>query len=165
MVKTENVTEQPIKVSPFVSLTARDILSTFVAGLIVGALYLGGTYLLDTYIFSSVLCRAQSSGDCSQAPHYAMIVASVVSGLLGVGLLVRLRIYRPLLIVIASLVSLWGLALVLHDLPLLGAIVTSAVLVGLSFAVFTWFIRIRSFIVALIAVVILIVAIRLVLQS
>lgn len=165
MAKFENIEEQTVKISPFVSLTARDIVSTFVAGLIVGVVYLGAMYLLNTYVFGNVLCRAQSSADCSQAPAYSMIVASVLSGLIGIVMLVRLRIYRPLLIVAASLISLWGLGALLLGLPLYIAFIISAVLFGLSYAVFTWFIRIRSFILALVAVVVLIVVLRLIIRA
>jgi hypothetical protein len=165
MAKLENVEEQTVKISPFVSLTARDIMSTFVAGLIVGILYLGASYLLNTYVFGNVLCRAQASADCAQAPVYSMIVASVLSGLVGIGLLVRLRIYRPLLVVAASLISLWGIGALLFNLPLYAAFIISAILFGLCYAVFTWFIRIRSFILAMVAVVVLIVVLRLIVRA
>ncbi len=165
MAKFENSEEQAVKVSPFVSLTSRDIVSTFVAGMIVGILYVGATYLLNTYVFSNVLCRAQASVDCSQAPGYAMIVASVLSGLIGIGLLVRLRIYRPLLVALASLVSLWGLGTLLLGLQWYIAILIAALLFGLCYAVFTWFMRIRSFLMALVVVIILIVVLRLIIRA
>ena len=165
MAKFENVEEQTVKISPFVSLTARDIISTFVAGLIVGIVYLGATYLLNTYVFGNVLCRVQSSADCAQAPAYSMIVASVFSGIIGIGMLVRLRIYRPLLVVAASLISLWGIGALLLSLPLYVAVIISAILFGLSYAAFTWFIRIRSFLLALVVVVVLIVVLRLIIRA
>jgi hypothetical protein len=165
MAKFETVEEQSVKISPFVSLTTRDIISTFVAGLIVGALYYGAMYLLNLYVFGNVLCRAQASADCAQAPTYSMIVASVLSALVGIGLLVRLRIYRPLLVVGASLISLWGIGTTLLSLHFLAAFVIAAVLFGLAYAVFTWFIRIRSFILALVTVVVLIVILRLIIRA
>jgi hypothetical protein len=165
MAKLENAEEQPVKVSPFVSLTARDIISTLVAGLIVGLLYLGATYLLNEYVFGNVLCRTQASTDCTQAPTYSMIVATVLSGLVGIGLLVRLRIYRPILVVVAAIISLWGIGVTLLNLPLYAALIIAALLFGLSYAVFTWFIRIRSFILALVSIVVLIVVLRLIIQA
>lgn len=165
MAKFETVEEQTVKISPFVSLTTRDIISTFVAGLIVGLLYVAATYLLNKYVFGNVLCRAQASADCAQAPSYSMIVASVFSGIAGIAMLVRLRIYRPLLVVAASLISLWGIGTLLLNIPLYAALLIGAVLFGMSYAVFTWFIRIRSFILALVAVVILIVVLRLIIQA
>lgn len=167
MAKQSSAADQTVKISPFVSLTPRDIISTFIAGLIVGALYIGATYLLDTYVFSNFICRAEAAGDCSQAPRYALLVASVLAGLVGVALLVRLRIYRPLLIVVASLISVWGMptALLALSLPLYVSIAIMAGLFGMTFAVFTWLIRIRSFVLALIAVAVVTVLLRLIFQS
>src|SRR5690242_16226370 len=137
MAKASVVDEQPVKVSPFVSLTYRDIINSAVAGLVVGLVYMIALYLLNTYVFSSVLCRPQSANECSQAPAYAAAVAAVISALLGLGALVRLRIYRPLLVVIASVISLWGIGTLLLGVKWYAAALIAALLFALCYAAYT----------------------------
>jgi hypothetical protein len=93
-----------------------------------------------------------------------MIIALVIGSIGGVAALARQRVYRPLLIVLAAALTLWSVQGVLANnafawyvaVPITGA------LFALGYAAFGWLSRIRNFILALIAIVILAVVTRLV---
>lgn len=142
-------------------MSGRDLITTLLIGAGVGLVFGISFYLLNKFIFGAVLCRPQAPADCSQAPLYAFIVAMVIGVIAGLVSLVRMRVYRPLLAVLAATIALWGV----HEL-VLGAkwywgLLALMLLFGLAYALFTWLSRIRSLIIALIAIVIAVVVVRL----
>jgi hypothetical protein len=116
---------------------------------------------MNKFIFAAVLCRSQSPGGCESAPTYAVIVAMVLGAIVGLVALVRLRIYRPLLIILAASVALWGSVSFLLPLTWYVSIPFSIVVFGLAYALFMWLARVRSFIFAIVLSVVAIVIIRL----
>lgn len=151
------------KVMPFVAMSARELVSTLVAGALVGLFVAGVMMLLQQFVFGAVLCRPQAPTDCSQAPLYSMIVAQVVGAITGIVALARLRVFRPLLAVIASAVALWGFQAIIFDVAWYWGLVVSIFMFALTYAVFVWLARIRSFIMALVMTIVLVVIVRLVL--
>jgi uncharacterized membrane protein len=78
--------------------------------------------------------------------------------------LIRLRVYRPLLVVLASAVSLWGIAGMAWGLTwYLGALV-AAVMYLLAYGLYAWVARTRMFLIALAVTVVLVVVVRLALM-
>lgn len=154
------VREEQINEVPFIPMIPRELLRTLMIGVIVG-IGSGVVYmLLEKFVFGTVLCRPQSTGDCSQAPTYAAIVAAVIGLIAGVASLARARIYRPLLIVLASLISLWGIHTVLATWPWYLGLIAFAVLSGLTYLLYTWIARIRNFILAIVVIVVIVVIVR-----
>ena len=153
------------RVSPLVSMSRRELISMILVGVAVGAIISVLYFLLNKFIFSAVLCRPQSTADCGQAPNYAMIVAMLVGSIGGVVGLARTRIYRPLLIVIVSVIVLWGIQNVLMGLDWYWAMMITAVFFGLAYGVFGWLARIRNFILAIVLVAVLTVLVRWVLVA
>lgn len=149
-----------MRVSPLVSMTYRELISVILIGAAVGAVVVLLYFLLNTFIFSAVLCRPQSTGDCNQAPNYAMIVALVIGSIAGVASLARVRVYRPLLIVLASAIALWGMQYVLVNVAWYWAMIATVVPFGLAYGLFGWLARIRHFILAIIVTIVLVVAVR-----
>jgi hypothetical protein len=147
-------------VSSLIPMSSRELVATLIGGAVIGAVVVALYLLLNHFVFTAVLCRPQAPADCSQAPSYAMIVAQVIGVIAGIGMLVRLRIYRPLLVVLATLISLWTLQALIAPLAWYFAVLAAAVLFGLSYALFAWVARIRSFILALVITVVLVVVIR-----
>ena len=80
-------------------------------------------------------------------------------------LLSQARIYRPLFIVIASIAALWGLQSYLALLPWYWAMAAMTVIGALTYAMFTWLARLRSFILYLVVSIVLIVAARLIIAG
>lgn len=153
------------RVSPLVSMSRRELISMILVGVAVGVIISVLYFLLNKFIFSAVLCRPQSTADCGQAPNYAMIVAMLVGSIGGVVGLARTRIYRPLLIVIVSVIALWGIQNVLMGLDWYWAMMITAVFFGLAYGVFGWLSRLRNFILAIVLVAVLTVLVRWVLVA
>lgn len=153
------------RVSPLVSMNRRELISMILVGVAVGAIISVLYFLLNKYIFSAVLCRPQSTADCGQAPNYAMIVAMLVGSIGGVVGLARTRIYRPLLIVIVSVVALWGVQNILMGLDWYWAMMITAVFFGLAYGMFGWLARIRNFILAIVLIAVVAVLVRWVLVA
>ena len=89
-----------------------------------------------------------------------MIVAIIISTIAGVANLARLRIYRPLLIGLASAISLWGLQTVAGSFAWYWAVLVFVALFTLAYAAFAWVARLRNFILALVVTVVLVVLAR-----
>ena len=162
------IDEEPVAVggvSPLVVMTSRDLLSTVICGLVVGVMVAALLFVMNKFIFTPVLCRPQAPADCSQAPSYAMVVAMVIGAIAGVVGLARLRIYRPLLVVIAATISLWGLQALMMPLSWYLYVLVPMILFGLAYSLFAWIARLRSFLLALVITVVLVVVIRLVLVA
>ncbi|HTK39648.1 MAG TPA: hypothetical protein VL362_02175 [Patescibacteria group bacterium] len=166
MVSNDGVVSEEInRVSPVVSTYGREVASIVAVGAAVGLIVSGAYYLLEKYIFSAVLCRAGADASCSQAPEYAMVVAMVIGAIVGLLALVQVRVYRPLLVVIGSLVTLWGFTNLVSDLTWYWSLLASVVFFALTYLLYAWVARIRSFLLASIIAIILFVATRYVVLS
>ncbi len=163
VVYDESAVEVPV--SPFVAMTSGEIIRTVLCGMGVGLLTALVMFLMNKFVFGAVLCRAQSMADCSQAPTYAMIVAMVIGAIAGLVALARLRVYRPLLIVLAATIALWGLGTVLAPLAWYWGLLAAVVFFGLAYGLFAWIARIRNFIMALVVTIVAIVIVRLLLVA
>lgn len=149
-------------VSPFVSMSRRDVIDTVLCGagvgLFVAVLYL----LLDTFVFGAVLCRAQSAGNCDDAPQYAMIVAAVIGAIAGLVVLARARIYRPLFVVLFATLSVWAANLPIGQYAWYAIMLVLLVLYAIAYLLFAWFARMRSFILAGVIGIVILIIVRLV---
>ena len=149
-------------VSPFISMSRRDVIDTLLCGagvgLFVGILYL----LLNTFVFGAVLCRAQQAADCTQAPQYAMIVATVIGAIGGLVALARVRVYRPLFVVRFATISLWASNLLISSYAWYWVLFVLVGLYAVAYMLFAWLARIRSFVLAGIVSIVVLVLVRLV---
>jgi hypothetical protein len=146
-------------------MSARELISTIVYGMVVGLIITGLVYVLNKFIFVPVLCRPDLAADCSQAPVYSTIVAYVIGAFIGIIGLARIRIYRPLLVVIAASIALWGSYAIVDGLVWYWTALALALLFGLGYGAFAWVARLRSFLLALVITVVLVVAVRLMLNA
>lgn len=147
-------------VSPFVSMSRRDVIDTLLCGMGVG-LFVAVLYiLLDNFVFSAVLCRPQNMTGCAEAPNYAMIVATVIGAIAGLVTLARLRVYRPLFIVLFATISLWVANVLVADREWYWVTLILAVLYLLAYLAFAWLARVRSFLLAAVLAVVVLVLVR-----
>lgn len=156
---------QTTKVSPFVTMMPRDFVGAVIGGAVAGLIVAAVALLMNRFVFGAVLCREGAATECAQAPLYAVIVAVVVGSIAGTVALARLRVFRPLLVVLATVIALWSMHFWFFEVAWYWALIISAFIYALAYGVFTWIARIRSFILALVVVVVLVVALRLLLQS
>lgn len=165
MSKNERVVaENNERVSPVVPMFGRELASVAVIGLAVGVITWVAMTLLERYVFAAVMCRENAAANCADAASYATIVAMILGAVAALIALVQARVYRPLLAVIAATAALWGFALaLLGGVAWYWALLITAILFGLTYALFAWVARIRSFVLAIVISLVLIVVIRLVL--
>jgi hypothetical protein len=156
-----NVTDTP---NSLIAMTTKKLLFTAVIGAAAGLTTWGLTLVFDMYIYKTILCNGSAAVQCSSSYQYATTTATIVGAAAGLFGLVKFHVFRPLLIVIASFVSLWGLLALVADMAWYWAVFAVILLYGLSFGLFAWVARVRRFYIALIAVVLIVIAVRLVLN-
>lgn len=121
-----------------------------VAGAVLGLVVFGVTWLLERFVLRAVLCGDASSATCTNITTIAGNVAAVLVALIGLITLVRLSVFRPLLIVLGVAISLWGMAGWLSGVNLVEQIVWSVLLYALLYSLYAWVARIRQPVVVLI---------------
>ena len=161
MTDTNSTAESPL----LIAMNYQKLLYIVVVGLITGAAIWGLTLLLDVYIYKALLCANESAQQCMASTRYATTTATILGAAVGLFGLVRLQVFRPLLVVAAAVVALWGLLAVVSPLAWYVTLSMVMALYGVAFALFAWLVRLRHFLIALICVIVLIVVVRLVLNS
>lgn len=161
----KRVVADQVSASPIVSTYRREIIATLLTGVVVGAIVFGVYHLLNQFVFGSVLCRPGNDASCASAPTYSMAVSLVLAVVLGLIGLMQIRSYRPLLIVLAIAVSYWGYQVLITGVAWYWGVLIGAILFGLSYLLFSWIARIRSFAVSLVLTIILVILVRLALVS
>ena len=145
--------------STIVALEPRRIALVVATGAGVGLLVWGLATLLGAYVLSGILCHGQTM-KCGTGDQYAEILASILAAGAGLFVLVRLQIFRPLLVVLGALLSLWGIVSLASTLPWYGALFACVLMYAAAYAAFAWLARLRSFGMVLVLFVVLIVMIR-----
>lgn len=146
-------------------LDVGSLLKLFIVGVAAGALgwllYLG----ISHYFIEPVFCRsAETYGFCRNGGTIAWIVGHIIVLAAAVAILARFAVYRPLLIVLAVLVSLWSSHSWLGGMEWYLGLAWQAVLFGIAVAVYGWIARTTNFILALVATILVIVMARVVLM-
>lgn len=159
---TYTLSENPNPDAKLVPMGGREIITVIVSGIVVGALVAVAYMLLNKYVFGSVLCRLENSAECGKSPVYAEVTAQVIGIIVGVAALVRLRVYRPLLVILATAVTLWSLSSLIGGMRWYESVIYCGVLFGLAYGLYAWVARIRSLILAITLILILVVIARLV---
>lgn len=152
------------KAKHFITMTKTQFVQIMIVGALVGAGAWVLSWLLDVYVYQAILCRV-SEDSCLASPGYALVTANILTSIVGLLAMVRLQVFRPLLVVLAVVVSLWSLPLVLGALAWYFAVLASAVIGALAYIAFSWLVRVRSFAMALILTIIAIVVVRLIMYS
>ena len=128
-------------------------------GLIASILYI----IFDRFILSDTFCSTvgAATAGCASKTGYVAAFAIVFANLAGLFTLVSQRIYRPLLVVLFTVASLWGVMQVVVTLPLVQMIIVNILLFGVAYAAFGWLARVRNFFVALVVGLIALIVLRL----
>jgi hypothetical protein len=165
-----NNVEAPVKleanppVSPLVTMPRTELLNIALIGVGTGIVTWLLYHVLNTYLFTAVLCKGVATSDCARSPEYALIVATILSAMFGLFGLVRIRAFRPPLVVAGATVCLWGFGSVFFGAVWFWPLVIIPIIYGLAYALFAWLVRPRSFILAVTLVIVAVVLGRLVLS-
>ena len=146
--------------SSLVPMTWRELARIGAIGAVIGALSVGLYVLFHAYIFQAVLCRDQANAACAQAATYAAITTAFIASFVAVVVLAHIRVYRPLLIILAAILALWGIQAIAAVLPWYWALVGMIAVGALAYSLFAWIARIRSFILSAVAAIVIAVIIR-----
>jgi hypothetical protein len=150
------------KASMITDMSIRQLIQVLLGGLVIGAVVGGLTLLLSTYLFKVTPCVAET---CGTGGQYSAILAGIVGGAAGLFWLMRVQVFRPLLVVLAVTIALWGIAEEILNWPWYAVVLASAGLHALAYGFFAWISRIRLFWVVIILVLVMIVGLRFILAS
>ncbi len=147
-----------------IPMTLQQLLRVLATGAMVGLVTWMLTSLLDIYVFKNIVCRGTESMQCAASLQYANISASILGGGIGLFLLARFQIFRALLVVIAATASLWGIVGMLDLAGWQIALPASILLFMMAYGLFAWIARLRSFVLALVTIIVLAAVVRFVLN-
>jgi hypothetical protein len=159
---TETYVNQPRP--KFAEMTVRTVVQILILGAVLGLIAWVVSALVSNYVIAPLFCKADGGNFsvCAQGGLLASNIASLLVGTLAVVALLRLGVFRPLLISLAVIISLWGIGPWMGALPWYESLAWTALLYAVEYLAFSWIARIRVFWIALLATVIVIVAARLI---
>ena len=114
-------------------------------GIFLGVIYWGLVLLIGNYV---------SSKDISSN------IATIITATMGIVFMLRLQMAQPLIINVASALSLWGLLSWLSGLNAIETVGWMLLLYGLCYVLFSWLARIVRVTPLIIMVIIAVIAIR-----
>lgn len=135
-------------------------------GAVIGALTWGLAILLQNIVIEPLLCRsAGNAAICGNTEGIAFNASAILVGIVGVAALVKLAAYRPLIIVIASVATLWGAQAWLGELSWFASVGWLALFYAVVYTLYSWVVRIYNLPLAVGVVIAIIIATRLVITS
>lgn len=129
-------------------------------GAVTGALVWLLTLLLTRFVIQPIVCDMLRV--CGDTVAISGNVAAILGAVFGLTALIRWRARRPLLVVVAAVIALWGMAPWLYGLGWLESLTYSALLYALTYGVLYWLVRMRNLFVAGPLVILIAVAVRLI---
>lgn len=143
--------------APFAHFTRRTFLGVLLTAIVTGIVTLILTLAIEKVVLQPALCSGDAAM-CSQSGVIAFHIASVISAIIAVVMLVQASVFRPLLIVLAVTISLWNIySAFLYDAPWVLQLLILVLLNILAYFAFSWILRMYNFTIALIASIVLIV--------
>lgn len=147
--------------SSLIDMRPATVVQVALLGVILGAISWLVTLLLGRFVLDAIFCANESTtGICLNTNVIAGNIAIVFSAIGGVLGLVRLGVYRPMLVAIAAAIVLWGVAGWVDGLMWYESLAWTVVLYALSYATLTWLVRPRTFLIAIILVLVVVIAAR-----
>lgn len=158
---TAKVLEQPRPAALLMSF--KDLLRILGVGALIGLVTYALYVVLDQYVFTPALCGTGVGFPerCESKEYFASTLAMILGAMGGLFTLVQQRVYRPLLVVIASSFTLWNVLTLEGNIPWWGFTLLIAAIFALAYGAFAWIVQIRNLYIALGVSVILFVVIRL----
>lgn len=150
---------------PIIPMTNTDLMGILLVGALMGLVLWGIGLLFNQYVFEVYFCEDAITSSCSNSQNYSATIASLIGGIAALVGLIRLRVYRPLLVLLASIISLWGILQTSWELDLFTGMLMVTALYALAFGVYSWVARVREFWIAIAAIIVIVVAVRLALVS
>lgn len=154
--------ETPAEVqTSIILMSVADFLRVVIVGACAGILLWVLGIVLDHYVVTPLLCRdGVDAALCVSAPDYAWYGAAIIAAAAALLALVRLFVFRPLLVVLGAVVATWRLWALVAPLPSLAQVAVLALLFALIYGLFSWIARVRLFWLSLVLVIVAVLLIR-----
>jgi hypothetical protein len=150
----------------YVVASRTTIIGSGLIGFVSGALAWGISLVLQKYFIEPIFCHSVTSfGICSNGGTYAFNTALIIAAIVAVIALVRVEGYRPLLVAIATVATLWSANTWLGVQSWWEATLWMALLSALAYLVYSWIARIVNFPVSVVLMVLVVVAARLIIAT
>lgn len=159
------VQERTTDTLAIISMTTRQFWWVIATGAVVGIAAGFFGWLLTAVLFAPLFCHTDTTAACTQASVYANVGALILATGVGVFMLVRSQVYRPLLVGLAAALTLWGVLDMLRPLPWYGSVFIAVLLFALAYATYAWLARLRSFLFGVIASVVVLIIVRYILTT
>ena len=143
-----------------IEMSQRQVVQIVLLGLGLGVVAWVLSELVRRVILVPLFCGDPASGVCVNAPDFAANIALIIAAVAGLMGLVRLSVYRPLLIILAVLVSLWGLGAWTASLGWYESLAWFVILYALCYIAFAWLVRPQSFVPTVVSLVVAVILIR-----
>lgn len=144
-----------------VDLSWRNLISIALVGAGVGVLTWLVSLLLQTLLIEPVFCQsADSFNACANGGTISIVISTIVANILGLIALVRLGVYRPLLVVLAAIITLFGIHSLVGSMSWYEATAWYATVYAVSYALYAWVARMVSFAVTLAIMFLLVIVLR-----
>lgn len=153
------------RVEPAVTMSYRQLWLIGLIGVGVGMVALLLGMLLDAVLFRFIFCREAGLAGCAASGAYGNAAGLLIGTGLGVWALVRIQIFRPLLIGLAAALTLWGIYDILDAQAWYIALFVGVVLFAVAYMLYGWIMRLRSMLWAVLISILLLVLVRFVLNS
>jgi hypothetical protein len=141
-----------------------DLIRVGLLGLAVGLFIPTLSWLLQKFLIAPVFCReATTLAVCGGGDLTTYYISTVVLSVVAVALMANWQVFRPLLVAVATASALWGLQRYLGSTVAHSGVeyyISSGVIFALTFLLFYWILRLKSFALSVILTVLLVVLIR-----
>lgn len=141
----------------FTSISRRSIIGIILTGLVTAVIIFLLGNLLNSYLINPMLCRGETTSACLNSELTSFHIASAISAVIGVILLINASVYRPLLVAIAVAIATWNIYPAILSFEWYYSLLALVLLQPLAYLVFAWFLRIYSFVIALVPTVLLVI--------
>lgn len=149
----------------YMSLTPMSALQVVIAGFLTGIAAWLLIYGMQNYALEPVLCNGANTASCKTAPGIALFMGLGVAHFIGLIVMMRMNVLRPLLVVLASILTMWGFQTWIYDVPLWQAVIYCGLLFGLTYGFYAWVNRLLIFPVALTVTLVAVIVSRLFISS
>ena len=146
------------------TMNVRTVISVLLIGMVVGLVNYALYLFFDQLVFQPLLCRGDGGlVSCTNGAELANLLSILIASTVGLVFLVRERIFRPLLVVLAVAVALGGLMTVAVTLPWFLTAMLVVLLYSLAYALFAWLAQPTNLVASVTAVIVVVSLARLML--
>lgn len=142
----------------FSHFTRRTFLGVLLTALVSGVVICILTLAIDKVVLQPAMCNAVNNGSCSQSSVIAFHIASLITAIIAVVMLVQASVFRPLLVALLTTAALWNTyAAFLQSAPWALQLLFIVVLNVLGYFTFTWLLRTYNFVIAIASSIVLVI--------